>query len=303
MCLPGERLLKLVMAGLLCAAGCAPATTYRRTALIPMARPITWDGRPAPTGSLRIEGAAEKTSVVRNLVPQVGDTALNVSTTMLDASAVMVIARGLELGARYAYASYAWSAETATGTMPLPSKKGVMGFGPEIRGALGFDGDQLMLGLAGNVLDYRIPTAYWALNGNCTPSPNCYDALGPTGTFGLVRYALQSEGQLNRVALNLGFFASELLPNRKYGHLFAELNIHSGFKNAGFTDQTTGPALQDAGFIPILGVGYGIELGGVRSSIMVSHAFTSTDSPVQYGWSTLVITAGGDIPLWHAAAN
>jgi len=234
-----------------------------------------------------------------DLFPEVGDTALHVSSTMLDASAMVTATRGFELGARYSYAAYAWSSQTATGTTPVPSRTGLMGFGPEFHGAVGFGPHrEFMLGFAGNLLVYRMPTASWARSDNCTPGPNCYTVPGPSGSSAPVRYELRDESRSDQVVMNVGIFASELIPGGKYGHLFAQLNLQNGFKNVGFSDRADA-ALKGAGLIPLFGVGYGVALSGFRASALVSYAFTGSDSPVNYGFPTFVLTIGGDIPLWH----
>jgi hypothetical protein len=231
----------------------------------------------------------------------VGDTALHVTTTMLDGSAVVTVTRGLELGVRYTYAASSWSAQSAAGTPPLPSHDALMGFGPEFHGAIGFGRDnEFMLGFAGNLLAYRIPTAAWARSTTCAPGPHCYDAVGPVGTAVPVRYELHDQNHTDRLALNVGIFASEMLPGRKYGQLFATLNFNDAFENVGFTDQAGGPALHSAGFIPLLGFGYGLASAGFRASALVSYAFTTSNSPVQYGFPVFVLAVGADIPLWHA---
>jgi hypothetical protein len=81
------------------------------------------------------------------------------------------------------------------------------------------------------------------------------------------------------------------------------LAAHSGFKNDGFSDNASGSAVQGAGLIPLVGVGYGIKVDLFRAALMVSHAFTSIDSPVDYSSLSGFLTVGVDLPLFGAHAD
>jgi len=67
--------LALVL-GCVFATGCAPASTYRNSAFVPAARPLSWDGRTAEGGRLRLEVAADMGAVKPNDSPKHHDRAL-----------------------------------------------------------------------------------------------------------------------------------------------------------------------------------------------------------------------------------
>jgi len=222
------------------AAGCAPTTPYRYSALTPAPRPIAWDGRPADRGSLRVDATLVETSVRRNDFPKPGDTALRVPLHTVDGAATIAVTNGLELGARFSYVAYAWSTESATGTQPLPNDPSLFGWGPEVRLAGPLDDEgRWKLGFAGNLVNYAIPYAAWSLGcaGGSAPCANGYQ--------------LTDQGTDHHYAMNLGLYPSVSFgPRGRYGALFAMLGGHTGFKNDGFaTTPQAGSSVKDAGFI------------------------------------------------------
>ncbi len=89
------------MPTVIAAAGCVPQSTYRYTALVPAARPLSWDGRTTRSGLLRLEGTAVIESIRRELAPQPHDTALYAPRATLEGAAAIAVTSGLELGARF----------------------------------------------------------------------------------------------------------------------------------------------------------------------------------------------------------
>jgi hypothetical protein len=295
---------KLGGAAVLCAAlagGCAPPSEYRHTAYVPAARPLPWDGRTGAEGSLRLEGAASATFVRQNLTPKLGDTALNVPELTLDGLGAIAVTGGLELGVRGSYADYAWRRESARGTMPIPSRPAVWGFGPEVRGMLRLnDSGRFTLGFGGNLLGYSVTEARWQLDETCRLAPGCVDAAS---TEGLVRYRLvATESNTFLIASVAVYWGADLDDKGKFGHVFVGPSAHEGFRNAGFTNSDaigSKSSLERAGLVGFAGAGYGIELSGVRASVMISLPFTSDESAVDYGPISAFATLGGDIPLWQ----
>lgn len=285
--------------GLLCVwvmVGCAPDSRYRRTGEIPAARPLSWNGRTAKKGTLRLEGAASHTAIHRNYSPREGDTALHVPALTLDGVAVIALTGGLELGLRGSYASYAWTEPTATGTMPLPGHDPIFGYGPELRGTIWFDEERRFgLGLAGNVLFYSVPTALWEIAPGCSPATDtCADVLDGSPSYRLVR-----EKRENEWVASVAIYPSYAFgPEGKYGHLFGGLSTHKGFQNNGFSDTAGGPLLESAGFVWSPGIGYGWQYEAFRIAGMLSFPITSSSSPVSYRVPTGFLSVGGDIRLW-----
>lgn len=293
------RPLLVAAAGVFLVLGCTPpATPYRYSAVIPAAHALSWDGRTVNDGHLRLEGTITVNTVEQNVAPQLHDTAVRVPDETLEGAAAIAIVPGLELGARYTYASYAWTEDSAAGTLPLPSHPSVWGIGPELRFTIPLDRHRrFALGFAGNALDYTIPYAQWTKE-TCTVGPTCL--VVPTPAGGTATYGLTDERTESHWTLSFGVYPSVALgDDEEYGHVFAGFSAHTGFKNDGFTDTASnGSTVEDAGLIWMLGGGYGITLEPVKLSAMVSLPFTSQSSPVNYG-VTGFFTAGFDLELWE----
>jgi hypothetical protein len=293
---------KLVAFACLAAAAlsaCTPDTKYRYSAFVPSARALSWDGRTAKDGSLRLEGAISGVTVNRNMTPTRDDTGLRVPNTTLEGVGTLAIAPGLELGGRYSYAAYAWGDMSAQGTMPLPSHPSVWGVGPEARGTIPFDRQKrFALGISGNFMRYQIGYAEWQRDPGCTPGPTC---VIDYSTAANTRYRLNTERSESHWTMNVGVYPSvQISPDGELGHLFFGLAAHTGFKNKGFTDENhNGSTLEDAGLVWIVGAGYGIKLEPLRLSTMFTLPLTNSQSPVNYGVSGF-FTVGLDLELWES---
>ncbi|MGH7438485.1 MAG: hypothetical protein ACRENE_22595 [Polyangiaceae bacterium] len=284
-----------LMAGLALFAGCAPVTNYRHTAYVPAVRPIPFDGVTSPAGTLRLEGNLGWSDVSENLTPQIHDTAVRVPRWTAEASAMLSINPHVELGVRGSYADYAWSQDSAVGTMPLPTAPASTGYGPELHLAFPLTDDhRLQLGLAGNLMLYTIPYAEWQ-RGTCTAvSSNC---VYNSGTFwGLVDTRSDSP-----IVYQLGAYPSYAFgPGGSYGHLFGILDATSGFSNDGFSDMpANGSTLNGVGPIFILGVGYGWSSDWGHVSGSIYRPLTDQSSPVDYGFA-FQISLGVNIDLWRS---
>ncbi len=276
---------------------CTPDTAYRYTALAPASRPLSWDGRTAKEGRLRLEGTISGERLETNESPQLHDTALHVPDETVEGALTLAVTSGVEVGVRYAYASYAWSEVTANGTAPIPGHPSVTGFGPEVRVALPLDrGKRVRFGFAGNVMDYTVPYAEWQL-ATCTCASNFID----TSTFGHgTAYSLVDQRTETHLALNIGVYPSvNLNDDGTAGHVFGGFSAHTGFKNDGFTNTNQrGSTVEDSGLIFFLTVGYGVEIEPMRLSAMVALPFTDSSSPVNYSIAGFV-SLGVDLELWE----
>lgn len=281
--------------------GCSPSTQFRRSALVPAASLVEWDGRTAPRGSLRVEGAVSAVGVERNVLPQPGDAALHVPTVMLHGAAAIAATNGLELGARYSYGAYDWSSESAEGTVPIRSGGATWGLGPELRGTIRFGKEgAFALGLVANYLFYSVPVAEWERDSSCIrlTTPSCYtDAFTTSGETG---YRLRNQDTKSTAALAFGIYPSFAPVGGKYGHVFAGIGAHSGFKNDGFSNNVNGAVLEGAGLIFLVGVGYGIKIDMFRAAAMLDFPLTNVDSPVNYTTLGGFVTIGVDIPVFGA---
>jgi hypothetical protein len=291
--------------------GCDPATPYRYTALTPAARPIPWDGRAAKGGEVRIEGSISKNTVYQKVDPQIHDTALNVPEMTAEGSISIAPIKGFEIGVRGSYAAYAWSQPSIDGTEPLPSHPPVWGVGPEFKGTINVDKKRrFAIGIAGNIMRYQTPYAEWSLTGPgsangqatpCTLSPTC--TMDPL-TINNAHYSLFAEKSESHFTGTIGVYPSyDFTGTGEYGHIFGVLAGTTGFENDGFTNEAqNGSTLTGYLFIPIVGVGYGIDVNPVRASIMIYDPITTYDSPVYYGPAAMG-TIGFDIDLWDSSSN
>jgi hypothetical protein len=265
-------------------------TNYRYTGFVPAARALAWDGRTVPAGSLRLEGAADLSTIHENLTPQIHDTALHIPNETLEGAAMIALVPGFELGGRFAYSSYLWSADSALGTLPLLNDPAVWGIGPEMHVTIPLDHEtRWAFGIGANIMSYQVPYAKWQLDMGCMPSPTCQQG-----------YSLVEQRSEGHVALNIAAYPSVALGRHgELGHIFGGLGAHSGFKNDGFTNMNqNGSGIQDAGLIFVLGAGYGIHFQNLLASIMIAQPLTSGTSPVSYGVGGF-LTLGGAVELWE----
>jgi hypothetical protein len=234
--------------------GCVPQTKYRYTALTPAAKPIPWDGRGSPGGTLHLEGSASETD--ERIVPQAAGlhrTALYVSGFNLDGAALIEPARGVAVGVRGSYAAYAWSHESTFGTMPLPDHPSIFGIGPEFRASIPFDHDRVFsLGIATNALHYSIPWAEY------TRQPCGPGGCGGFGTRG--NYELTGQGAEDFFVLTAGLYPNVALgPHGMYGDIFGLAVITQGFHNDGFTNVRSSDGKLGEHSVDLLGGGYGFH--------------------------------------------
>ncbi len=281
--------------------GCAPESTYRYTAFSPTARPVAWDGRTEPAGTVRLEGTLAASSVDENLAPRVGDTAMLVPQTTLEGSAVVALAPSVELGVRGSYASYAWAQQSAVGTQPVPGAPASWGIGPELRLAFPLDRQRhFALGFVGNIIDTQVPYAGWVLTGPqpaggatsgsplCTPSPTCVNG-----------YTLGKQGTESDLVWSVGILPSYAFGEHgEYGHAFAGITATTGFKNVGFSDtQQSGSSVSTFWPLWVVSAGYAGSIQAVRLSAMLYKPLTDAGSAVNYGFGAL-FTVGVAIPAW-----
>jgi len=281
--------------------GCTPPSPYRYSALVPAARPISWDGKAAQDGTVRIEGSIAKGSVIENETPQLHDTAVWVPHTTIDANAALAIGPGVEIGGRFAYSSFDWSNPSALGTMPMPKHPALTGYGPEVRATIPLDAERRWaIGFAGNLMQYRIPVAQWTKVSSCSPGDVCATDTA-TPTLAGTTYKLTEERVDSMWVYNVGLYPSlSFGQNGEYGHLLLVLAMHLGFKNDGFTDTTkTKGAVEGAGPILTMGAGYGIAFHPVHVSAILFTPLTSSSAPVRYGLGG-VLTLGIDLELWES---
>jgi hypothetical protein len=288
------------LAALLLAAGCTSTTPYRYTGLVPAVRPLAWDGRAAPGGTLRIEGTITHANVETKYAPQVNDTALYVPEWTADGSVMLALTGELEIGLRGSYAAYQWANPSAAGTLPLPSEPGTWGIGPEVRVAIPFDHERrFALGVAANMMRYQTPYAEWTLTGPqsangqtvpCVPSTTCVSG-----------YSLFDEKSESHLVYSFGLYPSIALgDDGEYGHVFAMFGGTNGFKNDGFANTpTNGSSIDVTGPVWMVGGGYGITYDAFRASAMLFRPFTDGSSPVDYSVG-FQLTVGVNADLWSS---
>jgi hypothetical protein len=285
---------------MLAAGGCAPTSTYRYTGLTPAVRPLAWDGRAAPGGTLRVEGTITHANVETNETPGLNDTALLVPEWTVDGSVMLALSSELEVGLRGSYAAYQWAAPSAQGTLPLPSQPATWGIGPEVRVAIPFDAKRhFALGIAANMMRYETPYAEWTLTGPaspngqavpCTPSAVC--------TSG---YSLFDAGNESHLVYSFGLYPSFALGDAgEYGHVFILFGGTNGFKNDGFADTpTNGSSIDVIGPVWMVGGGYGFSYDALRASAMLFRPITDHSSAVDYAVG-FQMSLGVNVDLWSS---
>lgn len=259
--------------------GCIPLTPYRYTGMTPAARPVAWDGYPSHAGELHGELSVSHTDVRQNDLPEVHDTALRVAATSVEGAAFITPVRGLDIGMRFSYSAYAWTMPSALGTMPVPSSPDLWGVGPEIRGALFLDHQKhFAVGLAATFMHYDVPYAAYKLVGS--------------------QYVFDHEGSDSDWTMSLGVYPSYSFGrDGKYGTAFAMVGATTSFKNDGFaTSASSGSTIQEDGFVPMVGTGYGLHVPYFHVSVM---AYVPIGSTIAYG-PGVMLTLGLDVPLWRA---
>lgn len=290
----------LAAASLLSLAACVPDTPYRNTAMTPASRPIGWDGRQKPAGTLHVEGEYGGRRIYENLAPELGDSALHVPSYDVGGSVTLTPVRGLDVGFRGSYAAYAWTKPTAAGTFDLPSSPNIFGVGPEVHGAIALDrGRRAQIGIAGNFLHYQVPYASYTRSDCLYASPGCSMNAPQQDILTHATYYLARSGSEEHWTYNLAVVPSYGFgEDAKYGSVTGMVGITTGFSNDGFTDvASSGSTVRDNAVVPYLGVGYSIALAPVRASILFYDALGEVRK-VDYG-PGLLLNVGLDLPLWR----
>jgi hypothetical protein len=250
-----------LLAALALASACAPLSAYRYTAFVPTARPIAWDGAAAERGEVHAEGTLTHADILPNLGPALHDSAMNLSASTAEGYLGVGLTHGFELGLRGTYSHYAWSEPSAAGTMPIPDRPALWGFGPEARLALALDEEKRMtMGIAANVMLYQLPWAEWDAK-DCTEFTCDYRAA--------------SGGTDAKLVYSAGLYPSYAFgEGGKLGNAFLILAVHTDFKNDGFTNtQASGSTIQTAGVVPVVGGGASVHIGPLKLAATVFAPF------------------------------
>jgi len=285
----------LVLAAL---TGCAPTTTYRYSAYAPAVRPIPFDGRTPPAGTLQVEGTVTRSSIQENYAPQIHDTALFIPQWTVEGAILLAVSSHVELGVRAAYADYAWAQPSAVGTMPVPNAPASLGWGPELRLSFPLDEEKRWaIGVAGNFMSYQVPYAEWTLaNAGVanTGSPPCSTSAASCDGYTLVDTKTESH-----TVYSLGIYPSYAFGDHgMYGHVFGLFDATNGFANDGFTNQASnGSTVTAVGPMWIVGGGYAISYEWIKASALVYWPMTDHSSAVEYG-PGLMFTLALNAPLW-----
>lgn len=280
--------------------GCTPSTPYRYTGLAPAAKPLPFDGRTAPDGSIRAEGHIAVAEVAQKPYAEIHDTALHVPEVTAEGSVMLAPTRGFEFGVRGSYAAYGWSSASTSGTLPLPSRGPTYGFGPEAHGTIRFGRTKAFgLGFGANLVFNSLPFAQWTRTdvppATCSPGVPCVrDKNG-------VEYALFGEARETHLTFTAAVVPSYAFgPGGEYGHAFGSFGLTTGFENDGFTDRAqNGSTIASSGPIFVPGAGYGVDLlDVVHASAMLYWPITTLDSPVRYGPGGM-LSLGFDLEIFH----
>lgn len=288
---------------LLVGTGCAPTTQYRYSAVTPSAQPIAWDGRTEREGFARFEGTVSHTSLLENLAPAIGSTALMVPEWTVQGAAMLALAPHVELGIRGTYSAYQWTQPSAVGTMPVADAPPTWGVGPEMRVSIPVDRARVFaIGIVGNALAAQVPYSEWTLTGpNAMPmTPPCAPTATCVATGGSNNYALSSTQTETHFVWTLGVVPSVAFgPGGEYGHVFAGVTATTGFENVGFTNTPqNGSTVNTFWPLFIASLGYAASIDVLRLGGSVFLPITGDNPPVDYGPGFL-LTVGVAAPLWE----
>lgn len=232
--------------------GCAPATAYRRTALVPT------PGGDTLTQPLHRRAEASLTAHVTDIVtdpfPTVGDSALQATRTTFTGQARFRIGEHLRLGGQFLYSHASLAQETTSGTPPMEGES-VFGIGPQI--SAGWGGERWHIGFGGSLTFTTVPWATWMRLPGAPDSD--FDGAPITD-----HYAPLEGGRdlmmLFTLSAGATFIASEWFEG------FGGFSIQNALTNIGFDDQDrTGSTLSAdrVGIVPFVGATFRVPEPGL----------------------------------------
>ena len=209
------RTLGFVVLATWFAAGCAPNTIIRRTALINAPMAPTREGQPLERGDVRLEGHISGVNTAASGgffrfepgVATVGDPGVLIPDLQIGGSLWAGLPAGFEIGAQLYYAAMEWADPNVFGVLPFPRgmEEDLLMGGIGLRLNIGTGNPRLAVGLMAEVNLATIPEAIFV----CRDAERCADESTSLATSDDERYRFERIDHelffLPNVALQLGW--------------------------------------------------------------------------------------------------
>ena len=237
--------LACFLAVALAAAGCAPQTAFRRSALVPAP---TGDTYITPVeGHTQLAGQVTHGTVGYDELPEIEQPSLHVARTQLRGHARFRVGEYVTIGGEASYSHVELSEPNAVGVPPV-TRDHVWGIGPVVSVHFGPSKSNVSFGLSAALTLESVPYAIWE---RTTPHDPFTDGWG----FDPEQHRLAEEGSdmmlLTRISGGMTY------------RFLEELSLHTGLSfqnhavNIGYDDQERdGSTLSatDIGVVPFVGV-------------------------------------------------
>ncbi len=231
--------------------GCAPATRFRRAALVPMP---TGDNLTQPQeGIVDVSGSVTHQDVQQESVPDVGDPALRAARTSFSGSARVRLGRYIRVGAQGFYSHASLAEATATGTPPMEGQH-LYGVGPNV--SFNYRAPKWAVGGGLALTITSIPWATWERTDGGTSTE-----FEPGEDFN-DRYRFQDGGR--DTSFLIQFAAGATYIPSPYVQIFGGFSIQNSVYNIGFDDQPRDGSTLSAdavGVVPFVGVTGRLPIG------------------------------------------
>lgn len=267
----------------LLAAGCAPQTRYRRSAVVPTPRgdDLTQDF----AGPAEVSGSVAHTDVETQFVPRVGDSALLATETTFEGRARFRVGEHFALGLHGLYSHSTFAQRTSWGTPPMDGES-IYGFGPNISFHVG-DRDRYVIGGGFGLTFMNTPWSVWERTSDATLPELLDDIAG---------YEQIDEGRELHLLTTLSLGATWIA--HPAFELFGGFSVQSSLVNIGFDNQARDGSTLSAsefGVTPFLGATARIPGGAfVRGQYYVPIGFEQF-TVGSASWGGVQLTLGFDI--------
>lgn len=286
-----NRLLTFTSLAVLLAAGCAPQTRYRRSAVVPTPRgdDLTQDF----AGRVEVSGSVAHTDVETDLLPRAGDPALLATETTFDGRVRFRVGEHIAFGLHGLYSHSTFAQQTAWGAPPMHDQS-IYGFGPNLSFHVG-DRKRYVIGGGFGLTFMNTPWSVWERTSDPTLPELLDDIAG---------YEQIDEGREMLLLTTLSLGATWVV--HPSFELFGGLSVQSSLTNIGFDDQARDGSTLSAdefGVTPFLGATGRIPGGAfVRGQYYVPIGFEQFTLG-SASWGGVQLTVGVDIGREDAVAQ
>ena len=277
--------LRVAFVGLTMLTACAPATRYRRAALVPMP---SGDVLTQPQeGVADLSGSVAHQDASVNRFPELEDPALQAARTTISANARFRLGRYLRLGAQGFFATTRMATPTATGTPEVPGQT-VFGLGPNV--SFNYRRARWAVGAGVSLSLVSAPWSSWSR------ADGSSDGTYEPGEGFRASYQLDDSGRDIMPLVNVAVGAT-YIPS-PYVELFGGLSVQNSLRNIGFDNrQRDGSTLSadEVGVVPFVGVTARVPAGAyLRAQYFVPLGFSQFNG-AQVSLGGFMATLGWDI--------